>query len=112
MTRLMVNRDFPVEVTKGSDRERVAELTRASAFFTFNDVAKRLGTVMSNPQISGVTDPSAASVGFEMSIPTAEEARAVREIHSAWDNVMSAIGEEGVDWFLAEYRRVRSRQSA
>jgi hypothetical protein len=81
----MVNRDFPVEVTKGSDRERVAELTRASAFFTLNDVAKRLGTVMSNPQISGVTDPSAASVGFEMSIPTAEEACAVREIHPVWD---------------------------
>ena len=115
MTRLMVSRDFPPEITKGCRREQVSELIRASARYMWTALGTYLsrdGVNFSDENTSGVTDPSAASMMFEASIATADEARVTKYMEFYWSRLIEAIQKHGgTDGFCAEYRKERSTPS-
>jgi hypothetical protein len=112
MTRLMVSRDFPPEITKGRTREQVSELIRASGRYMWTALGTYLsrdGVKFSDEKTSGVTDPSAASMMFETSIATADEAQVTKYMGFYWDRLIEAIQKHGgIDGFCAEYRKERS----
>ncbi|GEM_PF-3723158 len=109
MTRLTISRDFPQEVTKGCSRKQVSELIRASARYMWTAIGtylERDGVRWSDEKTTGVTDPSAASMVFEMSVATTDEARVIKDVQFHWNNLIRAIQEHGgVDGFCAEYRK-------
>jgi hypothetical protein len=94
MTRLMVSREFPQEITKACSREQVSELIRASARYMWTAIGTYLardGVKLSDEKTSGVTDPAAASMLFEVSVATTDEARVTKDVQVHWNNLVRAI---------------------
>ena len=104
VTRLSINCDFPLELTKERTREQIMELIKATANSMWNAITKKLGNIVSEAKTSGVAQPTAASVILEMNVPSAEAIRVQREIRSLWQGLIDIIKREGADHFLQEYR--------
>jgi hypothetical protein len=111
-TRLTISRDFPPEITKGHSREQVAELIRASARFTWTGIGNWIGETFSDPSTSGVNDPAAASVTFQMTISASEEQSAIKAVQRNWEFLIDSVRKHGgLGGFCEEYRKVTSTRA-
>ena len=112
MTRVMTSRNFPKELTNGHSREQVADLIRASARYMWTGIGNWIGETFSDPSTSGIDDPAAASMAFQMSIPTSEEQGAIQAVHRNWEFLISSIRKHGgLDGFCDEYHKVTSTRT-
>jgi len=112
MIRITVSRGFPQEITKGHSREQVSELIRASARYTWTGIGNWIKRDIPDASTSGVNDPTAASISFEMNVQSSEETRAIEAVHRNWEFLLQEVrGHGGLGGFCEEYRKVTSTRT-